>query len=230
MQQRLNELNEPNELNERGFALVPSFLDAATAVELRGLYADSARFRSRVVMERHAFGRGEYQYFAHPLPPLVAQIRDQLYRELVPTANAWMERLRQPARFPQAHQTFLDDCFAADQTRPTPLLLKYGAGDYNALHQDLYGPVAFPLQATVYLSDPHTEFGGGEVVLTEQRPRAQTRAHVLQPQQGDLLVLPTRLVPRDGKQGPYRVTFRHGVSTVTHGTRYTLGIIFHDAL
>ena len=212
------------------FTLVPSFVGERDAVALRELYGDDALFRSRVVMERHAFGRGEYKYFANPLPPIVQRLRDELYRELVPAANAWMEALGSTSRYPATLQAFLHECIESEQKRPTALLLRYGPGDYNCMHQDLYGPVAFPLQATIYLSRPGEEFGGGEVVLTEQPARAQTRAHVIVPKQGDLLILPTRYAPRYGKDPrPHRVAFRHGVSTVAWGERFTLGVIFHDA-
>ena len=217
-------MNEP-------FELIKSYVDEQTAQELRALYDDDALFRKRVVMERHAFGRGEYKYFANPLPAKVAALREALYARLVPIANQWMEASGKDVRFPLTHQQFLHDCFDAEQKRPTALLLKYGPGDYNCLHQDLYGPVAFPLQATLYLSKPGAEFGGGEVVLTESKARAQTRPHVLLPSQGDLLVLPSSAVPRKGANGSsYRATFKHGVSSISWGTRYALGIIFHDAL
>lgn len=216
-------------LGERGFALTPGFLDPPACVALRDLYGDDRLFRSRVVMERHAFGHGEYKYFANPLPPNVLELRERLYATLAPIANEWMEQLASAQRFPLAHQEFLAECLEAEQTKPTALLLKYEAGDYNCLHEDLYGPVAFPFQATIYLSRPGEEFEGGEVVLTEWRPRAQVRARVLSPKQGDLLVLPSHAAPRRGERGAYRVYFKHGVSTVTRGTRYTLGIIFHDA-
>ena len=219
-----------DDLRANGFALVPGFVDRDAAEELRGLYDDDALFRKRIVMQRHAYGRGEYKYFANPLPPRVQALREDLYGSLVGLANEWMHALKAPATFPQTHQQFLHDCFESEQKRPTALLLKYEAGDFNCLHQDIYGPVAFPFQATVYLSRPGDEFRGGEVVLTEQRPRAQSRAYALAPQQGDLLVLPSRLAPRTGTNGAYRVAFRHGVSTVTWGTRFALGIIFHDAL
>lgn len=215
---------------EDAFALVPSFITEDAARELRSLYDRDELFRSRVVMEKHAFGQGEYKYFAQPLPPAIRTLREQLYTALQPIANDWMRVMGSTVAFPQTHQAFLADCFASEQRRPTALLLKYGPGDYNRLHQDLYGPVAFPLQATIYLSKARTEFTGGEVVLAEQKPRAQTRVHVLTPDQGDLLVLPTRAAPRNGSQGTYRATFRHGVATVATGERYTLGIIFHDAL
>lgn len=217
-------------LDSQGFALVPSFLKPDVAVELRAMYDDDARFRSRVIMQRHAFGRGEYKYFGNPLPPAIAELREELYAALVPIANAWASRLRLDVDFPPSHGEFVERCLASDQRRPTPLLLKYGPGDYNCLHQDLYGPVAFPLQGTVYLSRPGEEFGGGEVVLSENRPRAQTRVHVLQPQQGDLLVLPSQSVPREGTRGTYRAQFKHGVGTVHWGKRYVLGLVFHEAL
>ncbi len=196
---------------------------------MRELYADERLFRSRIVMERHSFGRGEYQYFAHPLPPRLQHLREELYAELAPVANEWMGRLGRALKFPAVHQEFLHECLEGEQSRATVLLLRYGAGDYNRLHQDLYGPVAFPLQATIYLSRPGEEFGGGEVVLAEQKPRAQTRVHVVAPNQGDLLILPTSAAPIAGAHGYYRATFRHGVSTVTWGERFTLGIVFHDA-
>ena len=217
-------------LESDGFALIPSFLESDVANELRAMYDDDRRFRSRIVMQRHAFGRGEYKYFANPLPAPIAQMRERLYAALVSVANAWAPRLRLNVTFPATHREFVERCFDSKQHRPTPLLLKYGPGDYNCLHQDLYGPVAFPLQATVYLSRPGEEFGGGEVVLSENRPRAQTRVHVLQPKQGDLLVLPSHSVPRQGTRGTYRAQFKHGVGTVHWGTRYVLGIVFHDAL
>jgi hypothetical protein len=218
------------ELREKGFTLVRGFAGGAAAEELRALYSDDALFRKRIVMERHAYGRGEYKYFANPIPPAVQELRERLYAGLVPLANEWMRALKLDAAFPQTHQQFLHDCFESEQKRPTALMLKYGPGDFNCLHQDIYGPVAFPFQATLYLSRPGEEFRGGEVVLTEQRTRAQSRAYALVPEQGDLLVLPSRLAPRTGANGTYRVAFKHGVSTVTWGTRYALGLIFHDAL
>jgi hypothetical protein len=217
------------EVDRDGFALLAGFMPAADAGALRALYGDDALFRSRIVMARHNFGRGEYKYFADPLPAGIAQLRETLYRELVPIANRWAERFHEEP-YPASLAAFLERCVAANQRRPTALMLRYGPGDYNCLHQDVYGPVAFPLQATLYLSRPGEDFGGGEVVLAEQRPRAQTRAHVLSPSQGDLLILPTRAVPRRGTRGSYRAAFKHGVSTVRWGERYALGIIFHDAL
>ncbi|MBV9333867.1 MAG: 2OG-Fe(II) oxygenase [Candidatus Eremiobacteraeota bacterium] len=220
---------ENRQLLDSGFTLIRGAIDPAESASLRALYADDRLFRSRIVMERHSFGRGEYKYFAHPLPPRLQRLREELYAELVPVANEWMRRLGRSVTFPSAHQDFLHECLEGEQNRATVLLLRYGAGDYNRLHQDLYGPVAFPLQATIYLSRPGDEFGGGEVVLAEQKPRSQTRAHVLTPQQGDLLVLPTNTVPIAGNHGYYRAAFRHGVSTVEWGERFTLGIVLHDA-
>jgi len=217
------------QLLDTGFALIPSAIDAGDALSLRSLYADDGLFRSRIVMERHLFGKGEYKYFAHPLPPRLQHLRENLYAQLVAVSNKWMQRLGRHVQFPLAHQEFLNDCLAGDQSRATVLLLRYGAGDYNRLHQDLYGPVAFPLQATIYLSRPGEEFDGGDVVLAEQKPRAQTRVHVVKPNQGDLLILPTSAAPMAGAHGYYRATFRHGVSTVTWGERFTLGIVLHDS-
>lgn len=217
-------------LRDRSFCLVRGYLSREDARAIRAMYDDASLFRSRVVMEKHAFGHGEYQYFADPVPLTIRELRETLYAQLAPVANEWMSEMGSDRRFPLAHQAFLDECFASNQTKPTALLLRYEAGDYNCLHQDLYGPVAFPFQATIYLSAPGEEFDGGEVVLTERRPRAQVRAHVLSPQQGDLLVLPSHAAPRRNERGTYKVYFKHGVSTITRGTRYTLGVIFHDAL
>lgn len=227
--ERLLSSDVERQLCDTGFALVPNAVSPAEAVSLRSLYGEDRLFRSRIVMERHSFGKGEYKYFAHPLPARLQALREELYAQLVLVANEWMRRLGRPAQFPAAHQDFLDECLAGEQSRATVLLLRYAAGDYNRLHQDLYGPVAFPLQATIYLSRPGEEFGGGEVVLAEQKPRSQTRAHVLTPNQGDLLILPASAAPMAGANGYYRATFRHGVSTVAWGERFTLGIVLHDA-
>ena len=216
-------------LNQQPFALLPEFITPEEARALRALYGNDALFRSRVIMEAHAFGSGEYKYFANPLPPRIVELRDELYSALRPIANAWMRAMGYDTVFPQSHQVFLDDCFASEQKRPTALLLRYRSGDYNRLHQDIYGPIAFPLQATIYLSRPGEEFNGGEVVLAEQKPRGQTRVHVLNPSQGDLLILPTRAAPVSGSSGTFRAAFRHGVATITAGERYSLGIILHDA-
>ena len=195
------------ELLQNGFAMIRGAFDGGKAVSLRQLYDDDALFRSRIVMERHSFGKGEYKYFANPLPPRIQALREGLYEQLLPTANEWMRRLGRPVSFPATHQAFLHECLAGEQSRPTTLLLRYRAGDYNRLHQDLYGPVAFPLQATIYLSRPAEEYGGGEVVLAEQRPRSQTRVHVLSPDQGDMLVFPASAAPLAGANGVYRGTF-----------------------
>ncbi|WP_300752349.1 2OG-Fe(II) oxygenase [Janthinobacterium sp.] len=218
-----------DELNQHGCAVVPGLLDAATCAALAAQYDEAAHFRSRVVMERHGFGRGEYQYFAYPLPPVVAQLRQALYPPLAAIANRWQEQMGLETRFPLEHADFLARCHAAGQVRPTPLLLRYRAGDYNCLHQDLYGEHVFPLQLAVLLSRPHDDFTGGEFVLTEQRPRMQSRAEVVPLAQGDAVIFPVFHRPVNGTRGSYRVQMRHGVSRLRSGLRHTLGIIFHDA-
>lgn len=218
------------ELEQQGSALLPGLLDAETCRALAGLYRHDEGFRSRVVMSRHGFGRGEYRYFAYPLPQLVADLRAALYPRLAATANRWNTEMGLAARFPAEHEAFLDRCHAAGQVRPTPLLLQYGPGDYNCLHQDLYGEHVFPLQVAVLLSEPGADFTGGEFVLTEQRPRMQSRAEVAPLRQGDGLVFAVNQRPVRGTRGSYRVTMRHGVSQVRSGARRTLGVIFHDAL
>jgi hypothetical protein len=217
------------ELDTHGCAIVPGLLDAAACQALAASYADPARFRSRVVMERHGFGRGEYQYFSYPLPEPVATLRQELYAPLARIANRWHELLAIETRFPATHAAFIARCHGAGQLRPTPLLLQYGAGDYNCLHQDLYGDTVFPLQAAVLLSQPEQDFTGGEFVLTEQRPRMQSRAEVVPLRQGDAVIFPVNVRPANGARGPYRVAMRHGVSRLRSGQRHTLGIIFHDA-
>lgn len=216
-------------LDADGVAVIPHLLDREQCRALRELYAQADRFRSRVVMERYHFGRGEYQYFAEPLPPTVSALRSSIYAELVPLANRWMQRLREERRFPDRHAEFLRQCHAAGQTRPTPLLLRYRAGDYNCLHQDLYGELSFPLQTVVLLSAPGEEFDGGELVLVEQRPRMQSRPRVIGLQQGDAAIFAVHHRPVAGTRGDYRVNLRHGVGDVRRGERYTLGLIFHDA-
>ena len=218
-------------LDQTGLAVLGALLDAAECRRLSALYddEDGQRFRSRVVMARHGFGRGEYKYFAAPLPPEVAALRAALYARLAPVANRWSEAMGSPARYPAEHAEFLARCHAAGQTKPTPLLLRYGAGDYNCLHQDLYGEHAFPLQVVVLLSAPGEQFEGGELVLTEQRPRMQSRAEVVPLRQGEAAAFAVSHRPVQGTRGTYRVTMRHGVSRVRRGERHTLGVIFHDA-
>jgi hypothetical protein len=216
-------------LDAHGCAVIPGLLAPGDCRALAALYADEAPFRSRVVMARHGFGRGEYQYFAYPLPPRVAGLRTALYPGLAAIANRWHEALGIDARYPGDLPTFLDRCHRAGQTRPTPLLLRYGAGDYNCLHQDVYGEHVFPLQITCLLSSPGRDFTGGEFVLTEQRPRLQSRAEVVPLAQGDAVIFPVRHRPAAGSRGPYRATMRHGVSRLHTGERFTLGVIFHDA-
>jgi uncharacterized protein len=213
-------------LDRDGWAPMPKLLAPEECRALAASYGDDAKFRSRVVMARHGFGRGEYKYFDYPLPRRVAELRDSLYPRLAPVANRWSERLRSDVRFPATHDAFLKRCHDAGQTRPTPLLLNYGPGDYNCLHQDLYGEHVFPLQVAILLSK---DFEGGEFVLTEQRPRMQSRASVVPLLQGDGVVFAVNHRPVEGTRGVYRVTMRHGVSMLRAGERYTLGIIFHDA-
>jgi hypothetical protein len=216
-------------LDAHGWALLERILTPAECAGLARLYDDDARFRSHVVMARHGFGRGEYKYFAHPLPDLVAGLREAMYPRLAPIANQWHAALGIKARFPEVHADFIRRCHRAGQTRPTPLLLRYGAGDYNCLHQDLYGEHVFPLQLTVLLSAPGEDFEGGEFVLTEQRPRMQSRAEVVPLRQGDAVVFAVNQRPVAGARGAYRVRMRHGVSRLRSGHRHTLGVIFHDA-
>ncbi|MET0556507.1 MAG: 2OG-Fe(II) oxygenase [Vicinamibacteria bacterium] len=213
---------------ERGYAQAPAFLDADECAALVASY-ETAAFRSRVDMGRHRFGEGEYKYLADPLPPLVGSLREHLYPPLARVANAWAEALGDVERFPPSQEELRARCRAAGQTRPTPLLLRYGPGGYNCLHQDLYGGVAFPLQAIFPLCRPGLDHTGGELVLVEQRPRAQSAAEVLSPGRGDLVVFTTRVRPARGRHGWHRVQMRHGVSRVRSGSRLALGVIFHDA-
>ena len=218
-----------SDLEAQGWSLLHDLLDVSECDDLVSLYAKDAGFRSRVVMARHGFGQGEYRYFSYPLPPLVEGLRTALYPLLAPVANRWHERMAMDARFPERHDAFLARCAASGQSRPTPLLLQYGAGDYNCLHQDLYGEHVFPLQVAVLLSEPAKDFSGGEFVLTEQRPRMQTRAAVVPLTQGDAVVFAVNSRPVRGTRGDYRVKMRHGVSKIVEGHRHTLGLIFHDA-
>jgi uncharacterized protein len=212
-----------------GYALSESVLDADTCAKLAAMYPQDDLFRSRVHMEAHGFGAGEYKYFRYPLPPLIQSLREELYENLAPIANRWMEALRMPDRFPSTQQALFDLCAARGQSRPTALLLTYESGDWNALHQDLYGEIAFPFQATLFLSRPGDDFTGGEFVLVEQRPRAQSRPEVIVPQLGSMLIFANRYRPVQGKNGTYRTVVRHGVSRVRSGRRFALGVIFHDA-
>jgi uncharacterized protein len=216
-------------LDAHGWAMFPKLLTVSECTAIASLYADDRRFRSHVVMARHGFGRGEYKYFAYPLPDKVADLRTALYPRLVPIANRWNESMGIAVRYPGAHADFITRCHNAGQTRPTPLLLQYGEGDFNALHQDVYGEHVFPLQAAILLSEPEKDFTGGEFVLTEQRPRMQSRAEVVPLGRGDGVVWAVRNRPVQGTRGIYRVNLRHGVSRLRSGHRHTVGVIFHDA-
>ena len=217
------------ELDEQGWAVLPGLLNPAACDRCAALYDQDDRFRSQVVMARHGFGRGEYRYFCYPLPAPVERLRTALYSHLAAIANGWQARLGRQARFPDRHADYLARCHANGQSRPTPLLLRYGPGDYNCLHQDLYGAEVFPLQAAVLLSRPGSDFTGGEFVLTEQRPRQQSRAMVVPLAKGDGVVFAVNSRPVKGSRGDYQVKMRHGVSRLVAGQRHTLGLIFHDA-
>jgi hypothetical protein len=219
----------PAELDDFGAATTGPLLTPEECDGLAVLYGREEGFRSRVVMARHGFGRGEYRYFANPLPALVGGLRQALYPRLAPVANAWNAALGLPRRYPPDLSAFLAECHAAGQSRPTPLLLRYGPGDYNCLHQDLYGEQVFPLQVAILLSEPGRDFEGGEFVLTEQRPRMQSRAEVVPLRQGEAVVFAVHHRPVQGTRGVYRVMLRHGVSRIRAGERFTLGVIFHDA-
>jgi hypothetical protein len=229
----LSQINWPaieQALDQRGFAVTPPLLSTVECAELAGCYEDEALFRSRVVMAQHNFGSGEYKYFGRPLPGVVEGLRRELYPRLAPVAKRWGKWLGDGSdEFPHELAAFLDLCAQHGQTRPTPLLLRYEAGDYNCLHQDLYGDVAFPLQVTILLSRPDEDFRGGEFLLLEQRPRAQSRGQVVRLAQAQAEIFATRHRPVRGTRGWYRAALRHGVSEVTEGQRFTLGVIFHDA-
>jgi hypothetical protein len=232
-EQYLDKLNWPQleqQLDADGCAVITSLLSHKACDEISALYAQAEPFRSQVIMARHGFGRGEYKYFRYPLPDLLFRLRSALYPRLVPIANRWHEQMGLPSRFPQSHDVFLERCHAAGQQRPTPLLLQYGPQDYNCLHQDLYGEHVFPLQVAILLSEPGEDFTGGEFVMTEQRPRMQSRPQVIGLKKGDALIFAVNQRPVKGARGYYRVTMRHGVSRLHSGKRHTLGIIFHDAL
>ncbi len=217
------------DLDARGWTILPGLLSAAECAETADSYDTETIFRKQVIMERHGYGRGQYRYFAYPLPPLVQRLRTALYARLAPIANRWHERMGLDIHFPPDHAAFLEICHKTGQERPTPLILRYGAGDYNCLHQDLYGEHVFPLQAAILLSAPGDDFTGGEFILTEQRPRMQSRPEVVPLERGDAVIFAVNQRPQCGTRGDYRVIMRHGVSTLRSGQRHTLGIIFHDA-
>jgi uncharacterized protein len=218
-----------SELNEQGSALLKSVLTPEECASLSSLYPNEAGFRSRVVMARHGFGRGEYKYFSYPLPEIIQGVRTALYRELAPIANRWNRSMGIEVQYPEEHVEFIQRCHDAGQLRPTPLLLQYGPGDYNCLHQDLYGEHVFPIQVAFLLSEPGRDFEGGEFVLTEQRPRMQSRPEVIPLRQGDAVAFAVHHRPVQGTRGIYRVNLRHGVSRLRSGRRHTAGVIFHDA-
>jgi uncharacterized protein len=226
---RIPETDLAAALDRDGYAVLPGLIAPDECRSLVALYDEPDPFRSRVVMARHGFGEGEYKYLAYPLPPLVEELRRSLYPRLAPVANAWERQLGRQESFPDALGAYLARCHDAGQRRPTPLILKYGPGDYNCLHQDLYGELVFPLQATVLLSQPGEDFSGGEFLLVEQRPRRQSKGEVVPLAQGDAVVFPVNHRPVAGTRGYYRVTMRHGVSRLRAGRRFTLGVIFHDA-
>jgi len=216
-------------LTERGFAVLPGLLTAEECAQLIALYGQENLFRSKIDMTRYRFGQGEYQYFRYPLPPIVEGLRQKLYPGLAKVANAWAEMLGDEVRFPETLDDLLDRCHQQGQLRPTPLMLRYRAGDYNRFHQDIYGPVAFPFQVVCFLSEPGVDYEGGEFLLIESPPRSQSMGRALRPKRGDAVVITTRQRPARGARGHYRVPVRHGVSEVTSGERWTMGIIFHDA-
>jgi hypothetical protein len=232
IEQRVDDLDWEKlreQLEAMGFAITTPVLTALECEELASLF-DAGRFRSTIEMARHRFGDGRYRYFERPLPETIAALRNGFYRWLAPIANDWSARLRgDEAQFPLEHDELLERCRSAGQERPTPLILRYGPGDWNALHQDLYGDVFFPFQVLTVLSEPGVDFDGGEFVLLEQRPRAQSRAHVLRPPRGAFVIFPTHHRPNAGRNGYHKVGLRHGVSTVHSGSRTALGVIFHDA-
>ncbi len=226
----LNWANITSGMQQKGYVLIQGLLSEKICAELIGLYISPGRFRKTVVMERYRFGLGEYKYFDYPLPPVVQALREQLYSRLAPIANRWISDLKMDAFFPDELRGLHQECLEHGQQKPTPLLLKYGAGGFNTLHQDLYGEVYFPLQTVFFLNEPDVDYLGGEFVLTQNSPRAQAKAIVLRPKKGDMLIFPTNFRPIQGSRGYYRARMKHGVSEVHSGERHTLGIIFHDAL
>lgn len=243
LSKRLNETNHPagdrlghydwqavaGELNSFGCAIIPSLLTSAECKAIAALYPQERYFRSHIHMARHGFGKGEYRYFNYPLPGLIGELRTALYPRLATVANDWNARMNLAGRYPATHDAYLQQCHAAGQLRPTPLLLQYVAGDFNCLHQDLYGDLAFPIQVAILLSEPGKDFTGGEFVLTEQRPRMQSRVEVVPLRQGDAVAFAVHNRPVQGTKGTYRVNLRHGVSRLRSGMRHTIGLIFHDA-
>tara|TARA_R110002167_G_scaffold123399_5_gene302317 strand:- start:413 stop:1117 length:705 start_codon:yes stop_codon:yes gene_type:complete len=217
-------------LHEKGFVIVPQLLSNTQCAALVQGYNDPNAYRKTVVMERYRFGMGEYKYFEYPLPDLVQDIRENIYPKLVPIANLWSKVLKMETNFPETHREFIAGCNRLNQSKPTALILKYGIGGHNTLHQDLYGEVYFPIQTVMFLNEPEQDFTGGEFVLTQQTPRAQSKVMVLKPRKGDMLIFTTNFRPVKGTKGYYRVNMRHGVSEIHSGERHTLGIIFHDAL
>jgi len=218
-----------HDLEVQGFHRLPALLDPSRCAELIKLYEDQHRFRKKVIMARHGYGSGEYQYFDYPLPRPVKSLRTRLYPALARVANEWGKQLGTKSDFPEKHSDYIESCAAAGQVKPTPLILKYTSGDFNRLHQDVYGEHLFPLQLTILLSRPGKEFTGGEFILTEQRPRMQSRARVVSLKQGDAVIFPVRFRPGKGVRGFHRLNMRHGVSDLHSGHRFALGIIFHDA-
>ena len=225
----LNWQNVAADLHQSGNALLKAIFTSQDCEVLAGLYGNDEYFRSRVVMSRHGFGRGEYKYFKYPLPDVLQGLRTTLYEKLAPIANQWNQQMGIEVRYPAEHADFITRCHKAGQLKPTPLLLRYGGGDYNCLHQDLYGEHVFPIQVAFLLSEPERDFAGGEFVLTEQRPRMQTRPEVVPLRQGDAVAFAVHHRPVQGTRGSYRVNLRHGVSRLRSGQRYTVGVIFHDA-
>lgn len=233
MKEKIESFNWQNiveEMHEKGFATIPKFLTDEQCAKLINEYNNPNAYRKTVVMERYRFGLGEYKYFNYPLPNLIQSIRESIYPKLAPIANAWMKVLNIDTTFPNTHQQLLEQCKTNNQLKATVLILKYGKGGHNTLHQDLYGDVYFPIQAVLFLNEPDQDFTGGEFVLTQQTPRAQSKAIVLKPKKGDMLIFTTNFRPVKGSKGYYRVNMKHGVSEIHSGERLTLGIIFHDAL
>ena len=232
MKQTIEHLNwhkVAGQVNDNGYAVLDNILVEEECDNLKQLYDDPAMYRKTITMERYRFGLGEYKYFSYPLPGIIEQLRQEIYPKLAPIANSWMKVLNIQKRFPETLNGLLEECHEHNQLRPTPLILKYGEGGYNTLHQDLYGEIFFPMQLVLFLDEPGSDYDGGEFVLIEQRPRAQSKAIVLKPGKGDILLFTTNFKPVKGSKGYYRVNMKHGVSEVTKGQRHTLGIIFHDA-